>query len=559
MIIKLLKSKNIIKIFGMFFLISGFVSCGEEESEIASKASEEDITQESINYFENQTFEDSVAYLEYRLQGLDRNLMLDFFQEYGFDSINVFDQIIYPNEGSASRVLNHFISLIDSEEYEEMSFTTKDNWPRLNYWENVLLNLPEESNYNVTYSGYLERKAEERSFATFLYSLDRSPDNLQRAWTLSRDAAFLLVNKDKYYQSKYYRYVDGLLQTYEYILDKDEPSMVLDMLSRKLSNGNFYSTWDSRYLYQDYVPLTLLKEFSDVVQDMDLEDSEYFRSENITVQSAWFVSFWQRRYTEGNLEIVLRILNDIQDHYESQLMAETEFDKPYDISKTYDSIAYSSGLVGKGTTFSFKGDVYDGSTNFAKAANKLIMFSATNIPLGETIEPIPTATFQSKEMLEEINQIGLDLMAHDVPYDSTLEENYAYELTTSIDGIHNQFVTLKISTWSFTGGAHGNGYSAYHIFDCSADSIINPREFVIRKTELLNKIKEELLIQYSPDPETTLSDLLIDNVGLAANISLSDGKLHFHYNAYEIGPYSIGAPTVSFPIIEMRRYFLLDL
>jgi len=553
-----LKSNTVINVFGVLLLSIFISSCGEENPEIVKEIGDPEITQETMNFFENQTFQDSVAYLEYRLQDLDQNLMLDFFQEYGFDSINVSDQIIYPNEGSASRVLNHFISIIDSKDYEEMSFASKENWPRLNYWEHVLLNLPEGSSYHSSYSGYLKRKEEEKSFATFIHSLDRSSDNLQRTWTLSRDAAFLLVTSDKYYQSKYYRYVDGLLQAYEYILDKDEPSMVLDMLGRKLENGDYYSTWDSKHIYQDYLPLTLLKEFSDSERDMEIEDSEFFRSENITVQAAWFVSFWQRRYAEGNLEIVHRILTDIQDHFEGELMAEKVFENTYEIPKVYDSISHAWPASGEGVSFVFKGDVYDGISGFSKAANEIIMYNATNIPLGETIEPVSTEGFQSEEMLAEINKIGKGLMPVDTPFDSTQAHAYSYEMSTQIAGMHNQFITLEISTWSYTGGAHGNGYVASHIFDCTKDSMIDPHDYIIRETELTEKIKEDILSQYIGEG-TSLEDLGINRVTIAANISIVNGMVHFQYNAYEIGPYAMGAPTVSFPVSEMRRYFLLDI
>ncbi|MBL4705189.1 MAG: hypothetical protein JKY54_11750, partial [Flavobacteriales bacterium] len=325
---------------------------------------------------------------------IDRNLLLDFFQEYGFDSINVIEGRLYPNDGSSKRILSHFISLIDNEEYSELSFTPKKDWPRLNYWEHILLNLPESAGFDPYYSGYLERKEEEKSFAAFIFSLDRSSASLSRMWTLTRGAAFNVVSQEKYYDSKYYRYVDGLLDTYNYILEKDEPNLVFDMLNRRLESQEYYSTWDSKYLYKDFIPLTLLREFSGSDFEPILEDSEHFRDEHITAQSAWFVSFWQRRYSEGNLQVAHRILSDIQAHYEGELMAEKAVETCDEFKTIHDSISFSSKPDGKGNTFIFEADLYTGGV-FASVANKLVMDNAANIPMGEWIIPSPTQGFST--------------------------------------------------------------------------------------------------------------------------------------------------------------------
>ncbi|MBL4705190.1 MAG: DUF3298 domain-containing protein [Flavobacteriales bacterium] len=163
-------------------------------------------------------------------------------------------------------------------------------------------------------------------------------------------------------------------------------------------------------------------------------------------------------------------------------------------------------------------------------------------------------------MFEEVKQIGLELIAEEEPRDTLFEhEYYAFDMNSSIDGRHGQFITLKISTWSYMGGAHGNGYSAYHIFDCQKDSVINIYDFLIREDELIDRVKAKLLEQIGAEPGTSLAEMGFDRISLPSNISIQQDQMVFHYNVYEIAPYSMGAPSVSFPISEMRRYFLMDL
>lgn len=550
----------LMKILPFFFLfvvvVVAFVRCGHENVD-AEKPATVSLNDSATDHIPND-LHDSVIYLQYRLRGLSNDLILDFFQEFGLDSVNVSDERLYTNREATSRVVNHFISLIDDKEYQGAEFVSSNEWPRLNYWELILLNLPDEAAYDKTYDGYLGRREQEKSFAATLFSLDRSADNVSRLWTLTRPVVYASIPRERFFRTGYYKYVDGLLNTYDFILKQDEPRVVFELLNRKLSEYDYYGTYGSKHIYASYVPVSVFEAFSEPPHDVafaELLVSDRVKEEYNTTQTAWFVSFWQRRFNEGNMEMVRNILSEIQNHYDQDRVPGDE-QGCYEITIVRDSIVHKSNPIGNGSTFLFDGEVYSGG-HFADAVNQLIVDAVQNAALGEKKESFSVLQKRPQQVLNEIDDIGAKLVADFQPLEED-DTGYTFEVNSSISGRTGRYITVGIGSWSYTGGAHGNGYSAYHVYDCIGDSLVDMARQIVREKELLAKISRELKQYAGGDENSTLQELGFWEVGLPANFNISDGKVEFVYNAYEIGPYVMGSPTVSFPIEEMRKYFLLE-
>ena len=136
---------------------------------------------------------------------------------------------------------------------------------------------------------------------------------------------------------------------------------------------------------------------------------------------------------------------------------------------------------------------------------------------------------------------------NELPRDSA----FAYNLivTPEYIGHINDFETFEISSYVFTGGAHGMPYSEYLVFDQKTkkqlklvDMLQNGKKSQF-KTLAYNAYKDwvktvdEDVKNYEKNWPFTLSD----------NVTLTDKGVDIRYQHYAIGPYAYGMPVLSIP------------
>ena len=136
---------------------------------------------------------------------------------------------------------------------------------------------------------------------------------------------------------------------------------------------------------------------------------------------------------------------------------------------------------------------------------------------------------------------------NELPRDSA----FAYNLivTPEYIGHINDFETFEISSYVFTGGAHGMPYSEYLVFDQKTkkqlklvDMLQNGKKSQF-KALAYNAYKDwvktvdEDVKNYEKNWPFTSSD----------NVTLTDKGVDIRYQHYAIGPYAYGMPVLSIP------------
>lgn len=127
----------------------------------------------------------------------------------------------------------------------------------------------------------------------------------------------------------------------------------------------------------------------------------------------------------------------------------------------------------------------------------------------------------------------------------------------SINDNYESFVALDFHGWTFTGGAHGNGFSTTHMIAKQDGSLLNLKDFISNISEL-NSIAEPIFRKLYNLLET--DDL--DQAGfwfeknifsVNNNFYFSENKMVFYYNSYEIAPYSGGPTELAIPLAKIKH------
>ena len=136
---------------------------------------------------------------------------------------------------------------------------------------------------------------------------------------------------------------------------------------------------------------------------------------------------------------------------------------------------------------------------------------------------------------------------NELPRDSVFA--YSLIVTPEYIGHINDFETFEISSYVFTGGAHGMPYSEYLVFDQKTKKQLKLVDMLQSgkksqfKALAYNAYKDwvktvdEDIKNYEKNWPFTLSD----------NVTLTDKGVDIRYQHYAIGPYAYGMPVLSIP------------
>ena len=123
-------------------------------------------------------------------------------------------------------------------------------------------------------------------------------------------------------------------------------------------------------------------------------------------------------------------------------------------------------------------------------------------------------------------------------------------------GQNGPYRSYIVNLTDFTGGAHSNSTTRAFVFDLTDGSPVTLDDLFVPDfndalTEILNRHVAECLSEEDMEAmfESTLSP--------TGNYILTSDSITFIYNPYEIGPYSIGTPSVSVPIKELKKAGIL--
>lgn len=139
----------------------------------------------------------------------------------------------------------------------------------------------------------------------------------------------------------------------------------------------------------------------------------------------------------------------------------------------------------------------------------------------------------------------------DLPDDSVFVYNLM--ITPEYLGHVNDFELFEISSYVFTGGAHGMPYSEYLIFDPTVKK-------QIQLADIVQKGKESRFEALAYDAYKKWISTVADDVDsyekswpftLSDNVTLTDKGIDIRYQHYSIGPYAYGMPVLSIPYSKL--------
>ncbi len=147
-------------------------------------------------------------------------------------------------------------------------------------------------------------------------------------------------------------------------------------------------------------------------------------------------------------------------------------------------------------------------------------------------------------------------------------------LERSIDvnvlSVNSRYAAFEIYGYMYGGGAHPVYSSSFVNFDVAEGKVLGFDDIVLpgRTADLTEAVKSALREQYNATTDEQLLELAGINAG-AVDFSLQSPMFYFdgsnvvfYFNPYEIGPWAIGAVTVSLPwysLDTLVRHEVLDL
>ncbi|MBU0763423.1 MAG: DUF3298 and DUF4163 domain-containing protein [Bacteroidetes bacterium] len=131
-------------------------------------------------------------------------------------------------------------------------------------------------------------------------------------------------------------------------------------------------------------------------------------------------------------------------------------------------------------------------------------------------------------------------------------ESWTYEIRMS--AVYNSVavISLEISKYTYSGGAHGNMHIGYINYDNQNERRLTPKDIFSEAAEerLTGLITEQIRMQFDADTNASLADFGFnkEEIEPAENFYLSDKGIGFVYNSYEIAPYSMGVFNIFLPM-----------
>jgi len=123
-------------------------------------------------------------------------------------------------------------------------------------------------------------------------------------------------------------------------------------------------------------------------------------------------------------------------------------------------------------------------------------------------------------------------------------------------GQNGPYRSYIVNLTDFTGGAHSNSTTRAMVFDVRDGSTLTLDDIFLPD---FNDILTDILNRHLPESLSgeDISELFEDVVSPTGNYILTSDSITFIYNPYEIGPYSLGTPSVSIPIKELKKAGIL--
>lgn len=129
--------------------------------------------------------------------------------------------------------------------------------------------------------------------------------------------------------------------------------------------------------------------------------------------------------------------------------------------------------------------------------------------------------------------------------------NWYYDEKFEVEMSGPRFLVVSRSWADYTGGPHGNYGKNYFVFDRETAGLVSLPDLMEEGfgQKLTEKLNEELRkkLELGRGGSLRRNGFFVDQVELTQNFLLTSKGLGFHWDPYEIGPYSMGFVEVVIP------------
>ena len=176
-----------------------------------------------------------------------------------------------------------------------------------------------------------------------------------------------------------------------------------------------------------------------------------------------------------------------------------------------------------------------------------------NLLLGDTLEN--ESTFEMA-----FSQLYAEAVSEMLP-----EENWEFIQTGMVVFNRSNLFTILLTSYSFTGGAHGNQRKIYLNFNPKTGDLLTAAQLInMDSIAVLAKRAEEIFrTQIGVSPTSSLEEagywFQNNTFSLSQNIGITDKGLVIHYGSYEIAPYAMGPTDIIIPLEECKNWLAISL
>lgn len=149
-------------------------------------------------------------------------------------------------------------------------------------------------------------------------------------------------------------------------------------------------------------------------------------------------------------------------------------------------------------------------------------------------------------------------------YETFIKENTDYtaawsaEIEGSVVHSDSNIVNIKLDSYTFTGGAHGNSNATSLLFDSKTGKELSIKDIVNDTVALSNIAEKKFREKYNIQPDKAINSTGLmfpdDKFILPQNIFVSKEGLQLYYNPYEIAPYSEGTKDIDISYDEIKDH-----
>ncbi len=177
------------------------------------------------------------------------------------------------------------------------------------------------------------------------------------------------------------------------------------------------------------------------------------------------------------------------------------------------------------------------------------------IGINKEINKKLTHSYTAEEGLDDFFNNYLDLTKKFPDYHSTWQLKSEAEVLE----LNPRFMTVKVESYSFTGGAHGLEEMHYINADLKNREIFNLDDLL--DTTNIEDIRKDITFALK-EQNSYATDSLMENLGffynegnfpLPTEFYISGTHIHFLYNQYEVAPYSFGILRAKLPLEQFKN------